>query len=211
VFQTLFGGIRGGPAIVTALLCAFFTTFTGASGVTILALAGLLMPILIAAKYSEKAALGLLTGSRLARPPLPAVPSDDPLRDRREREDRGDLPRRDPARMPARRPDRVVGRPPGAEDRRRRAEGRLGRSRTRDVAAKWELLLPVVAMVALFGGFATPVEASAVTALYAFVVETFVYRDLSIRRGVPKVLAECGLVIGGVLMILGVAKGSRAT
>ena len=74
-------------------------------------------------------------------------------------------------------------------------------------AGKWELLLPAVAMVALFGGFATPVEASAITALYAFIVETFVYRDLSIRRGVPKVLAECGLVIGGVLMILGVAKG----
>src|SRR6185295_718902 len=73
-------------------------------------------------------------------------------------------------------------------------------------AATWELLLPVVAMVALFGGFATPVEASAITALYAFVIETFVYRDLSLTRGVPKVLAECGLVIGGVLMILGVAK-----
>ena len=45
------------------------------------------------------------------------------------------------------------------------------------MAAKWELLLPIVALVALFGGFATPVEAAAVTAFYAFVVETFVYRD----------------------------------
>src|SRR5207244_4389588 len=44
--------------------------------------------------------------------------------------------------------------------------------------AKWELLLPVVALVALFGGFATPVEAAAVTALYAFIIETCVYRDL---------------------------------
>jgi tripartite ATP-independent transporter DctM subunit len=74
-------------------------------------------------------------------------------------------------------------------------------------AAKWELLLPVVALVALFGGFATPVEAAAVTALYAFVVETFVYRDFERAREIPRVMAECGLLVGGVLLILGVALG----
>ncbi len=63
VFQALFGSFRGGPAIVTALVCAFFTSFTGASGVTILALGGLLMPMLVAAKFREKDALGLVTGS----------------------------------------------------------------------------------------------------------------------------------------------------
>src|SRR6266571_7615078 len=63
VFQTLVGSLRGGPAIVTALVCAFFTSFTGASGVTILALGGLLMPVLLAARYSERDALGLLTGA----------------------------------------------------------------------------------------------------------------------------------------------------
>src|SRR5512143_276948 len=63
VFQALFGPLRGGPAIVTTLVCAFFTSFTGASGVTILALGGLLMPVLVAARYSEKHALGLLTGA----------------------------------------------------------------------------------------------------------------------------------------------------
>ena len=59
VFQALFGQFRGGPAIVTALGCAFFTSFTGASGVTILAMGGLLMPVMLAARYSERAALGL--------------------------------------------------------------------------------------------------------------------------------------------------------
>ena len=54
------GQFRGGPAIVIALVCAFFTSFTGASGVTILALGGLLMPVLLAAGYSERVALGLL-------------------------------------------------------------------------------------------------------------------------------------------------------
>jgi tripartite ATP-independent transporter DctM subunit len=73
--------------------------------------------------------------------------------------------------------------------------------------AKWELLIPVVALVALFGGFATPVEAAAITAFYAFIVETFVYRDLKLFRDVPRVMTEAGLLIGGVLLILGVALG----
>ena len=75
------------------------------------------------------------------------------------------------------------------------------------LAAKWELLLPAVAFVGLFGGFATPVEAAALTAVYAFVVEVFIHRDLSLRRDVPRVMAECGLLVGGVLLILGVALG----
>src|SRR5439155_2837341 len=73
--------------------------------------------------------------------------------------------------------------------------------------AKWELLLPVVALVALFGGFATPVEAAAVTAFYAFVVETFLMRDFKGPREISRVMAECGLLVGGVLLILGVALG----
>jgi len=73
--------------------------------------------------------------------------------------------------------------------------------------AKWELLLPVVAFAALFGGFATPVEAAALTAAYAFVVEVLVYRDLDLRRDVPRVMAGCGMLVGGVLLILGVALG----
>ena len=64
-----------------------------------------------------------------------------------------------------------------------------------------------MALVALFGGFATPVEAAAVTALYAFIVETFIYRDLKIVGDIPRVMTECGLIIGGVLLIIGVAMG----
>ncbi len=75
VFQALVGHFRGGPAIVTVLVCAFFTSFTGASGVTILALGGLLMPVLLAARYSEKNALGLLTGSGSHRAALSSVPA----------------------------------------------------------------------------------------------------------------------------------------
>jgi len=73
--------------------------------------------------------------------------------------------------------------------------------------AKWELLMPVVALLALFSGFATPVEASALTALYAFLIEVVIHHDLNLFRDVPRVMAECGLLIGGVLLILGVSLG----
>jgi C4-dicarboxylate transporter DctM subunit len=73
--------------------------------------------------------------------------------------------------------------------------------------AKWELLIPVVALVAIFGGFASIVQASALTAFYAFFVEVFIYRDLKIKKDLPRVMAECGLLVGGVLLIIGVAQG----
>ena len=73
--------------------------------------------------------------------------------------------------------------------------------------AKWELLLPVVALVALFGGFATPVEAAALSAVYALLVATVVHRDLKPFKDLPRVMTDCGLLVGGVLLILGVAMG----
>jgi len=68
-------------------------------------------------------------------------------------------------------------------------------------------MMPVVAVGALFGGFATPVEASAITALYALCIEAFIYKDLKLTTDVPRVMAECGLLIGGVLLVQGVALG----
>ena len=77
VFNALFGGLRGGAAVVTVLACAFFTSFSGASGVTIIALGGMLMPLLLGAGYSPKRALGLLAGAGslggLLPPGLPLV------------------------------------------------------------------------------------------------------------------------------------------
>ncbi|MGH8630968.1 MAG: TRAP transporter large permease subunit, partial [Burkholderiales bacterium] len=72
---------------------------------------------------------------------------------------------------------------------------------------KWELLVPVVALGALFSGLATPVEAAAVTAVYAWGITVFVHRELHLLRDVPRVMAECGLLVGGILLILGVALG----
>lgn len=207
VFQSLFAQVRGGPAIVTALVCAFFTSFTGASGVTILALGGLLMPILVSARYSERDALGLITGAGslglLFPPCLPlilyAIISKVTIEDMFLG---GILPGILLVVLTAWWGIRCG---PPLDRSRAKFDAREAWASVWD--AKWELGLPAVALFSLFSGYATPVEAAAVTALYALVVESIVYRDLSIVRGVPRVMVECGLLIGGVLMILGVALG----
>jgi C4-dicarboxylate transporter DctM subunit len=73
--------------------------------------------------------------------------------------------------------------------------------------AKFELLVPVVAVGAIFSGRATIVESAALTALYALVVQVFVHRDLKITRDLPRVIQKCVVLLGGILIILGVAKG----
>ncbi len=230
VFRAWFGTIRGGPAIVTSLVCAFFTSFTGGSGVTILALGGVLMPVLVAAKYRPRTALGLLTGAGslgiLFPPCLPLIlyaiiASQAKAQITIEQMFLGGI-------IPG-----VVmvalaiwwGVSAGPKHEASGARFDLRDAWRASWEAKWELLLPVVALVALFGGFATPVEAAAVTALYAFIIETFVYRDLKFcaggaSRGTPdagasateaktvsETVTDCGLLVGGVLLILGVALG----
>lgn len=218
LFQAVFGSLRGGPAIVTAMVCAFFTSFTGASGATILALGGVLLPILLAAGYSQRNALGLLTGAgslgMLFPPCLPpilyaiiasnsglvSVSIEDMFKG-------GFLPGMLLVIVTA-----LWGIWKGTSippENRRPFDVREALSAA--WVAKWELLVPVVALTALFGGFATPVEAAAVTACYTFFVGVVIHRDLNLIRDVPRVVTECGLLIGGVLLILGVALGFTHT
>ena len=207
VFQALVGGIRGGPAILVALVCAFFTSFTGASGVTILALGGLLMPVLLSARYSEQTALGLLTGTGslglLFPPCLPlifyAVIANVEITDMFLG---GILPGVLLVTMTA-----AWGISQAPKDAVAHGVFELRETRAALWDAKWELLIPVVAFGGLFSGLATPVEAAALTAFYAFAVETFVYRDFRTPRDVARVMTEAGVLIGGVLLILGVALG----
>jgi C4-dicarboxylate transporter, DctM subunit len=215
VFNALFAPIPGGPAIMTALLCAFFTTFTGASGVTILALGGVVMPILISARYSERNALGLLTGAgslgMLFPPCLPLILYAVVAGQVRDVKGVTIVNVFLGAAIPGillvvmtailgimMRPKASSDQPRPRFDARETGMAIWG--------AKWELLLPAVTMVSLFSGLATPIESAAITALYAFVTQTFVCRDLSLKRDVPRVVIECGLVIGGVLLILGLAQ-----
>jgi tripartite ATP-independent transporter DctM subunit len=207
LFQALFGWFRGGPAIAVTLICAFFTAFTGGSGVTILALGGLLMPVLLAARYSDRDALGLLTGAGslgiLLPPCLPVILYAIIAKvDIKEMFIAGFLPVVLLIVMTA--AWGVWAGRKAPDDGKKFAAAEARRALW---AAKWELLLPVVSLVALFSGIATPVEAAAVTVGYAFILEVVIHRDLRLIRDCPRVMAEAGVLVGGILLILGVALG----
>ena len=207
VFRALVGWVPGGTAVVCAVLCSFFTVFTGGSGVTILALGGVLFPALVRDGYRERFALGLLTASGslglLLPPALPlilyAVVAQIPIEDIFIG---GILPGILLTSLVA-----AWGVREGL-----RAEARRQPFDAREAlaalwAAKWELAMPVLVLVALFSGVATAVEAAALTAIYALGVQTVIHRDLSLTRDLLRVVAECVTVVGGVLVISG--RGGR--
>jgi C4-dicarboxylate transporter DctM subunit len=207
VFNALAGHIRGGPAIAAALVCAFFTAFTGGSGVTILALAGLLMPVLRAAKFSERDALGMMTGAGslgiLLPPCLPVLFYAMVARvDIRAMFLGAFIPGLILIAMTA-----AWGLWAGRKGAATAPKFDLAEARRSLWAAKWELALPVVSIVPLFAGWASSVEVSAITAAYAFFVVTVIHRDLNLLRDGRRVMAEAGLLVGGILLILGVALG----
>ena len=207
VFRAWFGWIPGGTAVVCAVLCSFFTVFTGGSGVTILALGGVLFPALIKDGYRERFSLGLLTASGslglLLPPALPlilyAVVAQIPIEDIFIG---GILPGILLTAMVA-----AWGVREGIVSGAGRYSFRAGEALASAWAAKWELAMPALVLVAMFSGLATAVEASALTALYALVVQAAIHRDLSLRRDLLRAFTECVTVIGGVLIILGVAVG----
>jgi len=207
VFRAWFGWIPGGTAVVCAVLCSFFTVFTGGSGVTILALGGVLFPALLKDGYREKFALGLLTASGslglLLPPALPlilyAVVAQIPIEDIFIG---GILPGILLTAMVA-----AWGVREGIQSGAGRYPFRAGEAGASLWAAKWELAIPVLVLVAMFSGLATAVESAALTALYALVVQAVIHRDLSLRSDLPRAFTECVTVIGGVLIILGVAQG----
>jgi tripartite ATP-independent transporter DctM subunit len=208
VFRALLGWMPGGTAIVVAVVCAFFTAFTGGSGVTILAMGALMFQALRHESYRERFSLGLVTAcgslGLLFPPSLPlilyfVVSQQVAIEDLF-----------------------IGGILPGflllgltaawgvREGMRARAPHVPFEARELLAAlwaGKWELMLPIVVIVAVFGGFATLIEASALTVLYSFVVQCFVLKDLSVRRDLPKVLGETVSLVGGVLVILAAAMG----
>ena len=210
VFRAGVGWVPGGTAIVCVLLCAFFTVFTGGSGVTILALGGLLFPALLKDGYRDRFSLGLLTASGslglLFPPAMPLilyaivaqVAPDDLF---------------------------VAGIVPGillvvlvaawgVREGLVTGAGRHGfgwpELRAALWEAKWELSIPFAVLGVLFSGFTTLVETAAFTALYAAVIQGLIHRDFSLGRGLHKAFSECVVLVGGVLVILGVAVGFTA-
>jgi len=207
VFRAFFGWVPGGTAVVCAVLCSFFTVFSGGSGVTILALGGVLFPALVKDGYRERFALGLMTASGslglLLPPALPlilyAVVAQIPMEDIFIG---GILPGILLTTMIA-----AWGVREGIASGAKRYSFQASEAFASLWAAKWELAVPVLVLVSMFSGLATAVEAAALTALYALIVQAFIHRDLSLARDLPRAFAECVTIIGGVLIILGVAQG----
>ncbi len=206
VFDAWWGWLPGGAAVAVALMCAFFTTFTGASGVTILALGGLLLPVLLESGYPRRFSVGLLTATGslgLLLPPslvviLYGVMAHVPITDMFKA---GLLPGVLMI-VPVAIACVWQGKRVGVERRPFRIREALSALRH----AAWEVLIPVFALVMIFSGLCTLVEAAAITAVYALFVEVVVYRDLSLRK-LGQVVVRCGVLVGGILIVLGVAMG----
>jgi C4-dicarboxylate transporter, DctM subunit len=201
------GWVPGGLALVALAACAFFTAFTGASGITIIALGAILYPALKHDGYPDDFNLGLVTSSGslglLFAPSLPLilygviakVPIDSLFR-------AGVLPgllmlvllsgwslwvnraNRRPARD---------------------FSFREIRAAVRESA--WELPLPIVVLGGIYSGFFAVSEAAAVTALYVLIVEVAVLRDVKVRE-LPRIMRESMLLVGAILIILGVSLAS---
>ncbi|MFN3812183.1 MAG: TRAP transporter large permease subunit [Roseateles asaccharophilus] len=208
LFVALFGGGARGTVLAAAVLCSAFTAFTGGSGVTILALGGLLLPLLRNAGYPEQRGIGLVTSASalgvLLAPSVPlimyAVIARVPIMDMF-------LAGLVPALVMVAclllfggflRGSSPVGSPAAAS--RPNARQALAAAWT----AKWELLAPVVAIGSLASGLATPTESAALTAAYALLTQALALRELGWRL-LARCLSECAQLIGGVMLILGMA------
>lgn len=206
LFRALFGWIPGGTPIVLVLLCGFFTALTGGSGVTILALGGLLFPLLMKEGYSKHFSLGLITvaGSLglLFPPSLPliiygvtaAVSVKAILL-------AGIIPGFLRLAM-------VGGWAvwQGEAQHVKRHQFNLSKIKESIIETKWEVMIPFLILFGIFGGFTTLVETAAMTVVYVLVIEVFVYKDLK-SKDLRRIILDCATLIGGVLIILGVAMG----
>ena len=199
------GWLPGGIAVVVLLTCAFFTTFTGASGITIIALGGLLYPIL-RQTYNERFSLGLVTASGsiglLFPPSVPLILY---------------------AIIAQVRIDRMLlaGILPGILILAILSFYSCGWSffkRTETTPfdwrvflrtlwdAKWELMLPFIVLGGILTGIVTLDEAAALTAIYACIVEVVIHRSISLRV-LPRIVKESTVLVGAILIILGIALG----
>jgi len=196
----------GGLAVVALVACAIFTAFTGASGVTIIAMGGLLLPALTRDGYDRTFNLGLLTASGslglLFPPSLPlilygyvaSVSVDKLFR-------AGLIPGVILVAMLG-----AYGIYRGRRDGVRRDPFSVRRIVTSVREAAWEIPLPFLVLGGIYSGTITVTEAAALTALYALVVEVFIYRDIDPRK-LPGIVAESMTLVGGILVILSCALG----
>jgi len=207
LFQAWVGWMPGGSAVAAICVCAFFTTFTGGSGVTILALGGLMLPVLMKQGYGERFSLGVLTASGslgILLPPslliiLYGVASHTPINQLF-----------------------IAGFVPGILLISMICGYAIYKSRSTNVIkqsfdlrtalralseSKWEVMLPVGVLYGIFSGKATLVEVAAVAAGYTLFIEFAVHRDLKLSADLTGIFKECAIMVGGIMIILGSAMG----
>jgi tripartite ATP-independent transporter DctM subunit len=204
VSRAFLGWFPGGLALVAIVACGLFTAFAGSSGVTIIAMGGILLPALLAERYPERFALGLVTAAPslgiLFPPSLPVIifayvaqVSVDQLFLA------GILPGLMMFAIVALYGMRAAR---GVERQRFVAREVWGAVR----GAAWELPLPFAVLGGIYSGVIAITEAAAITALYAFIVEVFIYRDIKLAD-LPRVIKEAMLLVSGILIVLATALG----
>lgn len=205
--SALLGWMPAGLAIVSLVACAFFTAFTGASGVTIIALGAILFPAMAQAGYPEKFNLGLVTSAGslglLFAPSLPlilyGVVAEVPIEQLF-----------------------LAGLIPGflmllilsaySVWKNRAIRTPLGDFSWQEVRSAlresmWEIPLPIVVLGGIYSGYFAISEAAAVTALYVLIVEMLILKEVSFRK-LPAIVRESMVLVGGIMMILGVSRAS---
>lgn len=211
VTKSFLGWMPGGLAIVAYVTCAFFTAFTGASGVTIVAVGALLLPALVEGGYRERFSLGLVTTSGslglLLAPSLPLILYGVIVQQM-------DLP--EPFTLqelfiagvfPAvlmitllsaysiwASPDAALQRQPFDREDAWQAITDM----------RWELPLPLIVLGGIYSGFFAVSEAAAVTAFYVLIVEVLIYREVPLLK-LPGIIRDAMVMVGGILLILAVS------
>lgn len=206
-FRALFGFMPGGVAVLVGAVCALFTAFTGGSGVTIIALGGLVYPILLEGGYSERFSLGLVTAAGslglLFPPSLPVilysvvakVPADQLFL-------AGLVPGFLLVLLVA-----VYGIHIGRKLETPRQPFAWREALAASWDAKWELSIPVVMLLLFATGLASLLETSAFACVYTIVIACFIHREVHPFQQLPKVLVKAAVLVGAVLILLSCAMG----
>jgi len=195
LFQALFGWIPGGTPIVLVIICGFFTAITGGSGVTILALGGLLMPMLIKDGFSKDFSLGLITVSGsiglLFPPSLPLIIYGVTAGVSIKSIFLGGI-------IPGLLILVIVASWAIFSSKRQSVavyDFKINNIKSALIESKWEIAIPFIIMFGIFGGYMTLVETAAISALYVLFITVVIYRDISFSK-VGNILIDCCVLIG---------------
>ena len=211
-FKSLLGWMPGGLALIVIAVCALFTTFTGGSGITVIAVGGLVLPMLLKDGYPEGFSLGLVTSAGslgLLFPPSLPVILYSVVAGTREHNVPADLlylagllPGILMVTMVA-----AYAVQKGFSLRLPRQSFVPGEVATSTWAAKWELAIPFFVAGLFLSGKASMVETAAAALVFSIVVECFITRDLHLVRTLPAALVKSSVLAGSVLILLSAAMG----